>query len=307
VILATMTNVYMSSLLQEERFDCVIIEEAGMAILPTVFYCAAMARKKVIMIGDPQQLPPIVQSNADYVYRAMGRNIFDVATTNSLKADEIMVMLDTQYRMHPVIGDLVSRLFYDGKLRNSKNTTERSSITAKKPYPDAPLVVLDTRHHTTCAVREGSYSRFNEHTAQVCLDLAVEAVKGGIESVAIITPYAAQSRLIRQLLSKEQETMKYVECQTIHRFQGSERDLVILDTVDTVPLSPGMLLSGNSTRSQSRNLINVSISRAKGKLIVIADVAYFRKNSPKGIINDVLLQAIQAGIRVEWSSAKPSL
>jgi superfamily I DNA and/or RNA helicase len=307
VILATMTNVYMSNLLQEERFDCVIIEEAGMAILPTLFYCAAMARKKVIMVGDPQQLPPIVQSNADYVYRAMGRNIFEVAAANSQHADEIIGMLDTQYRMHPVIGDLVSRLFYNGKLRNGENTAERSSIASKEPYHDAPLVVLDTQHYTTCAIREGSYSRFNEHTAQVCLNLAVEAVKGGIESVAIITPYAAQSRLIRQLLSREQEAMQRVECQTIHRFQGSERDLVILDTVDTAPLSPGVLLSGNSTRSQSRNLINVSISRAKGKLIIIADVAYFSKNSPKGIINDVLRQAIQAGIRVEWPLMKSSV
>ena len=79
-----------------------------MAILPTIFYCAALARTKVIIVGDPQQLPPIVQSNADYVYRAMGRNIFEVATTNSEQVNDMMVMLDTQYRMHPLIGDLVS-------------------------------------------------------------------------------------------------------------------------------------------------------------------------------------------------------
>jgi superfamily I DNA and/or RNA helicase len=304
VILATMTSVYMSSLLQEERFDTVIVEEAGMAILPTVFYCAALAQKKVIMVGDPQQLPPIVQSRADYVYRAMGRNIFEVGTTNSQHAAETIVMLNTQYRMHPVIGDLVSGLFYDGKLRHGEDTAERRTIAAKEPYPDAPLIVIDTENSTTCAVREGSYSRFNEKTAQICVDLAVEAVRSGIDSVAIITPYVAQSRLIRQLLSKYRNEIQHVDCQTVHRFQGGERDMVILDTVDASPLSPGVLLASHSSHSSSQNLINVSISRARGKLIIIADVSYFRSNSPKSIINKVLRQAMQTGIRASLTESR---
>jgi len=301
VILSTMTNVYMSALLQEERFDVVIVEEAGMAILPTIFYCAALARKKVIIVGDPQQLPPIVQSDADYVYRAMGRNIFDVATANSEQAHETIVMLNTQYRMHPVIGDLVSALFYEGKLRNGDNTPERAVIAAKSPYPGNPLITIDMHGQTSCATHEGSYSRFNDHTARKCVKLAVEAVQAGIESVAIITPYVAQSRFMRQLLSEHPETFDCVECQTIHRFQGSERDMVILDTVDTAPLLPGKLLAGQSPRSASQNLINVSISRAKGKLIIISDIAYFQEKSPKSLLNDVLQYASQVGIRVLWS------
>ncbi len=300
VVLATMTNVYMSALLQDERFDVVIVEEAGMAILPTIFYCAALARKKVIIVGDPQQLPPIVQSDADYVYRAMGRNIFEVATANSDKIQDVIVMLDTQYRMHPTIGNLVSAVFYDGNLRNGDNTPERDAIAAKSPYAGQPLIVLDTLGQTRCATRDGSYSRFNERTAAACVELAVEAVQAGIESVAIITPYVAQSRLIRQLLAEHPATLDSVECQTIHRFQGSERDLVILDTVDTAPLSPGRLLAGSSPRSSSPNLINVSISRAKGKLMIISDVAYFQKKAPQSILNTVLQKASQVGMTISW-------
>jgi hypothetical protein len=58
VILATMTNVYISALLQPQRFDVVIVEEASMAILPTLFYCASLSRNRLIMVGDPRQLPP---------------------------------------------------------------------------------------------------------------------------------------------------------------------------------------------------------------------------------------------------------
>jgi superfamily I DNA and/or RNA helicase len=207
-------------------------------------------------------------------------------------------MLDIQYRMHPVIGNLVSNLFYNGKLCHGENTVEREQIARKKPYPGAPLVVLDTENQTTCATREGSYSRFNEKTAQACVALAVEAVREGIESVAIITPYVAQSRLIRQLLADFPREANYIEGQTVHRFQGGERDLVILDTVDTAPLSPGVLLAGHSPNSSAQNLINVSISRARGKLIIVSDVDYFRVHAPHSIINQMLRQAIQTGIRV---------
>lgn len=301
LILATMSNVYLSHLLQGERFDTVIIEEAGMAILPNLFYCAALARKKVIAVGDPKQLPPIVQSKDEYVYKAMGRNIFEVSAQNPDHAGAIM-MLDTQYRMHPLIGDLVSALFYDGKLRNGENTRTRGDIANKKPYPGFPLVVVDTGRQTTCATQEASFSRFNEKTAQACLDLALEAVRDGLESVAIITPYVAQSRLIRQQLSRFQREAQYVECQTVHRFQGGERDLVILDMVDTAPLPPGVLLADHSARSSSKNLINVSISRARGKLIIISDVAYFRDNSPRSVINIMLDQAIREGMKVSLES-----
>ncbi len=297
VILATMTNVYLSGLLNPERFDTVIVEEAGMAILPTLFYCAALARTKVVIVGDPQQLPPIVQSRDEYVQRAMGRNIFEVAAQKSLTA-ETMVMLDVQYRMHPLIGNLVSKLFYEGKLRHDKNTSERDQIAGKRPYPGSPLLVIDTEGQTTCATEENGFSRLNEKTAQLCVELALEAVRSGVDSVAIITPYIAQSRLIRQRLSRFQREANRIECRTVHRFQGGERDIVILDTVDTVPLSPGILLADHSPASSSSNLINVSLSRARGKLIIISDVSYFKRNSPHSIINDMLDQAMQTGVRV---------
>ena len=54
-------------------FDVIIVEEAAMAVLPTLFYCAALAKA------------PIVQSKTEYVYQAMGRNIFEIAVPNDLK------------------------------------------------------------------------------------------------------------------------------------------------------------------------------------------------------------------------------
>jgi len=120
LVMATMTNVYMSSLLEGQRFDAVIVEEAGMAILPTLFYCSCLGCQQTIMVGDPQQLPPIVQSNDAFVHRAMGRSIFQV-TVPEPHVSDLVVMLDTQYRMHPDIGDLVGELFYGCQLRHGWN------------------------------------------------------------------------------------------------------------------------------------------------------------------------------------------
>jgi hypothetical protein len=75
---------------------------------------------------------------------------------------------------------------------------------------------------------------------------------------------------------------------------------VILDTVDTTPLTPGVLLTDQSPFSSAKNLLNVSLSRARGKLIIVADVAYFNRTAPGSLINELLAQAIQAGVQVSF-------
>ena len=294
LVLATMTNVYMSSLLDGQRFDAVIVEEAGMAILPTLFYCACLGAERAIMVGDPQQLPPIVQSRAAFVQRAMGRSIFQV-TVPEPHGSDLVVLLDTQYRMHPDIGDLVGELFYAGKLRHGANTQETERIAAGEPCPGAAIVVVDTGGTATYATPSGSYSRCNERHAGIAVALATQAVHGGADSIAIITPYVEQVRCIRRLLAAAPDLADHVECRTVHRFQGGERDVVVFDTVDADPLPPGRLLSGKTPGSSAPNLINVSLSRARGKLLIIADVGYFHRHDPCGIISQVLTAATRAG------------
>lgn len=290
VVLATMTNVYINDLLRRERFDVVLVEEAGMAILPTLFYCAALATKKTLMVGDPRQLPPIVQSRERYVRRTMGRSIFEV-TVPDPHASPLVAMLEEQYRMHPVIGGLVSRLYYEGRLRNAPATNERDTIAASTPFSGAPLVVVDSADKAQCAVVAGGYSRYNDVTARYCAALALEARASGLASVAIITPYAEQARRLRSLL----QDADGIACHTVHRFQGSERDMVILDTVDTAPHRPGVLLGGTGPEAQAANLLNVGVSRARGKLVIVADVAFFQSRAPGSAVTRLLHEAMAHG------------
>ncbi len=296
VVLSTLTNAYFSPLLCDARFDVVIVEEASMAILPALFYAACLGRQKTVMVGDPCQLPAIVQSDAPYVRQVMGRNIFEVAVPNPLSSP-FVAMLNVQYRMHPMIGRLVSESFYFGKLKHEGDPARLQTIADFEPYSGAPLVVLDTAGRTVCQQSPRGQSRLNSKTAGACVDLALQAMRSGAESVAIITPYADQARTIRGLLKDHAEDAESIECSTVHRFQGRERDVVILDTVDAEPMRPGVLLNERGLNSSALKLVNVALSRARGKLIIVADVAFFKARAPDGVVSKVIARALAGGRR----------
>jgi superfamily I DNA and/or RNA helicase len=294
-----LSNGYFSPLMTEQRFDVAIVEEASMAVLPALFYAACLGRRKTVMVGDPCQLPSIVQSNEEYVRKVMGRNIFDVAVADPLSSP-LVAMLDVQYRMHPLIGELVSDLFYAGRLRHGEDPATRERMAAREPFCGSPLVVLDTDGRTTCLPGAGGQSRVNLITADLCVDLARRAVDAGAASVAIVTPYVDQARAIRVRLKglvDDKGEGQRIECSTVHRFQGQERDVVILDTVDAEPMKPGVLLSERGAGSTAPNLINVAISRARGKLIVVADVGYFERRAAGSVVTKMILRALDVGRR----------
>ena len=289
VVMCTLSNAYLSPLMKAQRFDVLIAEEAGMATLPSLFYAACLCRDGAIMVGDPRQLPPIVQSRDELVQRAIGRSVFDVTIPDPTQSD-VVAMLEVQYRMHPVIGGLVGRLFYDGRLLHGAELARNDAIAARAPYRGLPLIVVDTGSTARCERSAKGASRVNPVSAELTARLAFDAVSDGAGSVAVITPYAAQARDITRLLAARR-IADAVECSTIHRFQGRECDVVIIDLVDGAPLPPGLLLAGTGAGTSAANLLNVSLSRARGKLIIVADVAYFEATAPGGIVAAILRAA----------------
>ena len=278
IVMCTLTNAYLSPLMSGQQFDVLIAEEAGMATLPALFYAATLCRERVIVVGDPRQLPPIVQSSDDLVRRAIGRNIFEVTVPDPDHAD-VVAMLEVQYRMHPAIGALVGSLFYGNRLVHQADRAVTDAIAERAPFPGRAVAIVDTGGRTTCERSAKGSSRINLGSAELTAELAHEAVRAG-SAVAVITPYAAQAVEIRRLLAARR-IGDAVECSTIHRFQGRECDVVILDLVDAAPMRRSALLT------EAPNLLNVSISRARGKLVIVADVAYFND----GIVAALLREA----------------
>jgi hypothetical protein len=280
VVMCTLTNAHLAPVMADQRFDVLIAEEAGMATLPALFLAASLCLHRAIVVGDPRQLPPIVQSNDELVRRAIGRDVFAVAIPDPTRSD-VVAMLDVQYRMHPAIGELVGRLFYGGRLSHAADRATTEAIAARAPFPGVPITVVDTRGRTSCERSAKGSSRLNRGSAEITAELALEAVRAGTASIGVITPYAAQAAEIRRLLAAR-GIADAVECNTIHRFQGRECDAILLDLVDAAPLRPSALVSDGP------NLLNVSISRARGKLVIVADVAYFSAAAPEGLVATLL-------------------
>jgi superfamily I DNA and/or RNA helicase len=185
--------------------------------------------------------------------------------------------------MHPAIGDLVSDLYYQGRLQSAAPPADRLRIVEREPFPGHPLVVVDMAGTQHRCERHGQSSRINRVSAEAAVHLATSSAHSGA-TVAIITPYAAQARLIRPLVAAGAPSSE-ITCATVHRFQGAEADVVIIDLVDAAPLPPGRLLNDQSSGSAARALLNVSVSRARARLIVLADLAYFHAQGSSAVVD----------------------
>src|SRR5262249_24919744 len=237
----------------------------------------------------------IVHARDEVVQRAIGRSVFDVTIPDPARSDAV-ALLDVQYRMHPAIGELVGRLFYDNRLSHGADDARSQPIASRAPYPALPPATVSPASRPSRQPSAKGASRVNPASAELVAELAREAVAGGAASVAVISPYAAQARDLRRLLAAR-GVAHAVECATIHRFQGRECDVVILDLVDAAPMRPGLLLSGG-LRSDAAQLLNVSLSRARGQLILVADVGYFEDQAPGSAVTAILGEAGRGGARV---------
>jgi len=282
VVGCTLSKAVIASEIFNRQFDSVIVDEASMAYIPHCIYAATLAKKRIAIFGDFRQLGPIAQSEDDSVERWLKRDIFEEAgivdRVNRNEPDKRMVLLQTQYRMHPSISAISNRLFYNGQLRDGEGVkAQTQTIVDSEPHAGQALVLYDLSHSSAfCFSEKESHSRFNLVSALVAADLAYKSQGSEVESIGIITPYKDQARLIHRILRDSK--LDDVKASTVHRFQGSEQHLIIFDAVDSTPKKEvGKLLQGGLNSTASR-LANVAISRAQGKFIGLFNNGYLQRN-----------------------------
>lgn len=260
--------------LERAEFDLVIIDEAGKA-LPAEMLIPLVRAKKAVIIGDQNQLPPVInpilydEERIDLEERAVSENdlfchsfferLYDRAPATN------KVMLDTQYRMPSVIGTAVSELFYGGRLKNGKGTESR------KP------VLYDTNLSFINFEGDGAYREAKDEQDQITNVVEARAAASLVEnirqidtdcSIAVITPYKGQRRLILNSLIQagSHSHVDGVSVDTVDSFQGSEADVVVLCTTRAWKPTPFF-------RNAKR--MNVALSRAKRELIILGRLGYF--------------------------------
>ncbi len=241
IVAATAHRASTLPYLRTRAFEMAIVDEAGQLTEPLTLGLVLRARR-FVLIGDDRQLPPVVRTPglAHSMFERLKRETGNVT------------LLETQYRMHPQIMDVSNRLFYDGRLKAGVSESDR------RPVDGAPVVFIPVE-----SSRDG---RSNPDEAAVVVDLVRSfAREGGIhpESIGIVSPFRAQVVLLRQMLAETGVTVD-----TVERFQGGERDVMILSLVRS---------RGTGFVFDDRRL-NVAITRARRKLVLVAHPELFRKS-----------------------------
>jgi hypothetical protein len=283
VVGATLAKAASDPAIYGKDFDVVIVDEASMAYVPQAAFAASLG-KRVIICGDFKQLPPIASSRDSLVTKWLKEDVFHRAGVADWveegKLHPHLFLLKEQRRMHPDISAFTNRYIYHSLVGDHESvSSSRKRIVEHAPFPGRAAILLDTSYMGAfCITEKSSNSRSNLWQALISFQLIHESYLGGARSIGYVTPYRAQANLmdllLQDLYEKERLTADIVSA-TVHRFQGSERDVMIFDTVDSNPQErAGMLLTGKD----SERLINVAITRTKGKFIHVCNLAFIRKH-----------------------------
>ena len=316
VVGCTLAKAVLDGVLWSWPKDALVVDEASMAGLPYLMALATEAPRTMACFGDFRQLPPVVVSRSAAATSWLGRDVFELAgVVERIEAgehDPRLAVLRTQYRMGEVIAEGVSRVAYFSLLSSHVDAIARAhQLSDLAPEPGCEVVIVDTSDLDAYAEKEAgpqAYSRFNLRSAALAAGLA-EATAAVGRSVAVMSPYRAQVAVVHALVNG----LRDVSAATMHKFQGSERDVVVVDLVDANPLNGPSRLTGKD-RDLTLRLLNVGISRARGKLILLADLEFIRstsaQDSPAVLFLDTFLELgakVVAGTDLLPSSAGKSV
>ena len=250
--------------LNGRTFDWCVLDEASQAT-EAVAWIPLQFAQRLVLAGDPCQLPPTVLSSEA---SAQGLQISLMERLMKQYGPSISRRLDVQYRMHQDIMAFSSAEFYDGSL--SASPLVRAHLLLDLPGVNAssltstPLDFIDTAgaSYDESVETEGD-SRLNPLEADLVVRKVQALLEAGLTPIqmAVITPYSAQVRLLRERLN-----LPDLEIDSVDGFQGREKEAVILSLVRSNPDGEIGFL-GDIRR------MNVALTRARRKLIVIGDSA----------------------------------
>jgi DNA polymerase III delta prime subunit len=293
VICATCTGSGDPSL-GSRSFRCVIIDESSQATEPATLMPLTRGAECVIMAGDQKQLPPTVISQKALEYN-LDVTLFERVSGNGVAT----MLLDTQYRMHPSISLFPSQHFYGGKLKDGVGADTKppprgfpwpAFTSTKEPMPVAVVSVEGheekagaTGFDPASKASKGSGSDGVSFRNTLEADVSVQAAhsllsSGDIESVAILTPYKGQVRLLENLLRERashfNSLMGHVVVSSVDGYQGREADAVVFTTVRSNK-------EGSIGFVSDLRRLNVAITRPRRGLVIVCNPETLKEGSPK--------------------------
>jgi len=278
-------------------FDYVVFDEASQIDMPSAVPALYRA-KRAIVVGDPMQLTHIagITKDMDIVLAKQNKitEFIDIYPSRTRYCDISLyksaenslnrkpILLSKHYRSEDQIISLCNNTFYGGRLK----------IMTNLDYSKYPLNFPNGVHWINCegeANKHPSGSRINYQEANLVGKVfkeVFEIIKDTNLSIGVVTPYSRQQDVIRKIISQETQSdlleKHKVKILTAHKFQGSEKDIMIFSLV--------LASKGNGNSDIWYNIypqiLNVALSRAKYLLYIIGDKKYC--HSRKGVLGSLI-------------------
>lgn len=255
----------IAKLADDAEFHFAVFDEAGQMPIPHALP-AMLRSRRWLFFGDHKQLPPVVTSEhrdreaADSIFAHLHRHYGGH-------------LLDTTYRMNEGVCRLVSDSYYDGRLRSAESVAGR-----RLPFvPGGRLdEVLDPQHSVVWVrVDHRQPGSRSQEEARAVADVVADLVRQhGVPTreIAVIAPFRAQVQLLRSVLDQKDLPMRGdLVVDTVERIQGQEREAVVVSLTAGDPDEA----RGRSAFHLNENRLNVALSRARSKVVVVASAHTF--------------------------------
>lgn len=257
------------------HFSHIFLDEAGQASEPeTMIPIAHLCRRDtvVVLAGDPLQLGPVIFSKKADEYKlgvSFLERLFKCELYGSGDANYITKLV-RNYRCHPEILYLPSKLFYFGELMACRDPSTFMVTAEFLPNKEFPVLFFGIQG---CDEREGNNpSWFNRIEVSKVVETVGKLINGGKireEDIGIITPYRQQVLKIKQTL--ENLEMPDVKVGSVEQFQGQEKEVIIVSTVrSTIKHNEFDRIHCLGFLSNHRRF-NVAITRAISLLVIIGN------------------------------------
>ena len=272
-VVAATTASCGSRILREDDFDVAVVDEAGQLTEPGTLAATTLA-ERFVLVGDHKQLPPVVQAEDTGGASTSEPSVGDAPEDTGDGAAELSrslferlieahpeagVLLDRQYRMAQRIQAFPSRAFYGGQLRPATGAVAAQRID---DLDGVALSDLPERFRDRVAfVDPDGAARGNTNPAEAdaVADVVETFAAAGVQraDIGVIAPYRAQVAAINQRVPES------VAVDTVDRFQGSSKEVVIVSFVATGSLEGPIF--------EDYRRINVALTRAKKSLVLVGD------------------------------------
>ena len=258
-VVAATTASCGSRVMRDQTFDTAVVDEAGQLTEPGTLAATALAKGSVL-VGDHHQLPPVVQAEDEIAGDERCADLGESLFQRLIEAyPDASVMLDKQYRMAQHIQAFASREFYDGRLRPA---TGRVAGQHVRDLPGVDVDSLPAHLQDRVAFLDpdgATVGNTNPTEARAVAETVESYLDAGVpfSDIGVIAPYRAQVAEINKHVPER------VAVDTVDRFQGSSKEVIVISFVATGNLESPIF--------EDYRRVNVALTRAKKALVLVGD------------------------------------